>query len=160
MRWLGLLALITLSVPALRAAEEPAEGILFVRLHVKDGVFSLVSATNVPGVLKARRSVAPARDFQIALEGADGKELWMEEIGDPTVERIEYEDPARPGQIQVKEVRRSEAEFTVRLPAKAGRRQLGIYRRSKTAGAVPGQPGVVRGRESVARLVLPEEVTR
>jgi hypothetical protein len=157
-RWLALLALLSLPAPSLRAAEEPASGILFARLRVKDGTFSLVSVANVPGVLKARRGPAVPRDFQVVLEDVDGKELWMEPVDDPTVQRIEYEDPAHPGKLQVKEIRRTEAEFTVRLPAKAGRRQLAIYRMSEApATAVPGPQTPTRIRERVARLALPED---
>jgi len=38
-------------------------GILFLRLRLKDGAFSLVSATNVPGVLKTPRGTKPPKEF-------------------------------------------------------------------------------------------------
>jgi len=156
LRWLAMLTAALLATPVLRAAEEPAPGILFLNLKVKDGLFSLVSVTNAPGVLKARRGVPPHQDFQIVLEDTEGKELWTGWLADPTVQRLEYEDPARPGEIQLKEVRVSEAECSVRLPAKSGRRHLAIYRRpSAQANTPPGRRPPTR--ELVSRLALPAE---
>src|SRR6058998_718719 len=113
LRWLAMLTAALLAAPLLLTAEEPAAGILFVNLKVKDGLFSLVSVTNAAGVLKARRGAPPHQDFQLVLEDTEGKELWTGWLADPTVQRLEYGNPARPGEIQVKEVRVSEAECVV-----------------------------------------------
>jgi len=138
------------------AAEEPASQILFVQVRVKDGAYSIVSATNVSGALKTRRGAPREKDFQLVLEDKDGRELWTDSLADPTVRRLEYEDPARPGVIQVKEVKLSEAEFTVRAPARAGRRHLAIYRRSAAPAAAPNR-NAAPSKELVTRLLLPTE---
>lgn len=138
-----------------RAEEGPAPQIEFVQVRLKDGAYSLVSTTNVPGVLKARRGPL-AQDVQLVLEDGEGRELWTDGIADPAVRRLEYEDPARPGVIQVKEERLSEMEFTVRMPSRPGRRHLAIYRRP--AGPTVAAPGrKAPSREFVTRLALPTE---
>ena len=155
LRWVTLLVAL-LAARLVGAAEEPVAGILFVNLKAKDGRFSFVSATNVPGVLKTHRGAQPQKDFQLVLEDADGKPLWTGSLADPLVQRLEYEDPARPGEILVKEVRLTEAEFSVRLPAKSGRRHLAIYRPPAPQANIPrglGPPA----RELVSRVALPEE---
>lgn len=151
--WPVLLITIFSSTAALPAAEAAEPGILFLQLRLKDGTFSLVSATNVPGMLKAPRGAKPAKEFQLVVEVAEGKPVWTEEIADPSVERLEYEDPAKPGGIQVKEVRRAEVEFTVRVPAGSGQRTLAIYRRPASGTNVV--QNAVPSRELVSRIELP-----
>ncbi len=155
--WSSLLAVAVLAViPSGRAAEGTTPQILFVQLRLKDGAFSLVSATNVPGALKTRRGAPAEQDFQLVLEDSEGRELWTDGLADPAVRRLEYEDPAQPGVIKVKEERLSETEFTVRVPSRTGRRHLAIYRRpAAPADAAPGRK--TPGRELVTRLILPRE---
>jgi hypothetical protein len=159
-RWLFVLTATWLTAPLLRAAEEPSPQspqILFVQLRVKDGSFSLVRATNVAGLLKTqRRHSVPEREFELVLEDAAGKELWTDSIADPAVQRLEFVDPAQPGVLQVKEVRRTEAEVTVRLPARTGQRHLAIYRRPPAVPANVSLRANLPARELVSRLPLPE----
>ena len=133
-RWSVLLVTLLLSATSLRSAEEEKPGILFLCLQLKDGAFSLVSATNVSGTLKTPRRTAAAKELQMVVEDAAGTAFWTQEMADPSVERLEYTDPAQPGVIQVKEVRRKQVQFTVRVPLALGKRQLAIYRRAAPAG--------------------------
>ena len=151
--WLIVFVALFLSAMSRLTAEETKPGILFLRLRLKDGAFSLVSATNAPGVLKAPRGTRPTREFQLVVEAGDGKAVWAEEIADPSVERLEYADPAQPGAIQVKEVRRAEVEFMVRVPVAPGQRALAIYRR--TAPAAKAIPKTEPSRDLVVRIPLP-----
>ena len=152
-RWAALVVTLLLGATSLRAADEEKSGILFLRLQVNDGVFSLASATNVPGKLKAPRRDAPAKEFQMVVEDAAGKAVWTEEIADPSVERLEYTEAAQPGVIQVKEVRRAQVEFTIRVPAASAGSQLAIYRR--VAPPASAAQKTTSTRELVTRLALP-----
>ena len=149
----ALLVTLFFGAIALRAAEEEKPGILFLRLQLKDGVFSLASATNVPGKLKAPRRDAPAKEFQMVVEDAAGKDVWTQEMADPSVERLEYTEAAQPDVIQVKEVRRAQVEFTIRVPAASAGSQLAIYRRVVPPANVAVKTTATR--ELVARLALP-----
>jgi hypothetical protein len=127
--------------------------ILFLHLRVANGVFTVLSATNAPGILKARRDVAPARAYRIALEDAAGQVRWIQRLADPTVQRFEYEDPDQPGKLRVKEVRLPEAEFLVRVPDLPGRRRLAVYRTALPDAALSS----VRAKETlVTRIELPD----
>jgi len=99
-RWSVLLVTLLLSATSLRSAEEEKPGILFLCLQLKDGAFSLVSATNVSGTLKTPRRPAASKELQMVVEDAAGTAVWTQEMADPSVERLEYTDPAQPGVIQ------------------------------------------------------------
>jgi hypothetical protein len=151
--WPVLLVAWVLSTASLPAAEDAKPGILFLRLRLKDGSISLVSATTAPGMLKTPRGARRPKEFEFVVEEAEGKPVWTVETSDPSVQRLEYADPAHPGVIQVKEVRRTDVEFTVRVPAAPGKRQLVIYRRAGLAGSASQKSETARAL--VARIALP-----
>ena len=151
--WRVLLGTLFLGATALRAAEEAKPGIWFLRLQLKEGAFSLVSATTVPGGLKIPRGAKPSKELQLVVEDAAGKAVWTEEMADPSVERLEYTEAAQPGVLQVKEVRRAQVDFTVRVPAASAKRTLAIYR--QVAPSASSTPKTAATRQLVGRITLP-----
>lgn len=139
--------------------------IVFLRVRLKADAITLVKATTQPGTLKAPRSPGTKREIQFDLVSNSGAALWSGAMDDPSIERLEYEDPDHPGQIKVKEIKRSEVEFTVRVPWKKEARQVAFYRRGSAnqkeikqntspAAAEKSRPDA--GKKLLGTVVLPD----
>jgi hypothetical protein len=48
---------------------------------------------------------------------AGGQVLWTNNVADPSLRHLEYEDPDHPGEIIGKEIQLTNTEFTIRVPA-------------------------------------------
>ena len=147
--WRGAVLLVFAFLAACSGLAEEKDQILFLQLKLKDEAITLVRSSVRPGHLKT--PIAPDKKGEIRLEltAADGSSLWHEVMADPTVRRIEYEDPDNPGSLKSKEVRVTEAEFTVRVPFVKAAKQLNLHRLEKPArradAQTPRQAGKLLG---------------
>jgi hypothetical protein len=101
----------------------------------------------------------PQRDSQeleslvVSLEATTGEERWSLAIADPSLQRLEYEDPDQPGRLLSKSVKVDDVEFIVRAPLTAGVRQVAVFRKEKT-----GQQA--NQRRLLARMPLPAQAIK
>jgi hypothetical protein len=109
--------------------------IVFLHLKLKDGAITLLRSSVMPGRLKLPIGSDRKGEIQLELTAMDGSSLWSEVMSDPTLQRFEYEDPAHPGTLKIKEIKVAEAEFTVRVPHHVDARQLKIHRLGTPATA-------------------------
>ncbi len=105
-----------------------AEQFLFLTLRYRTGEVSVVETRVLPGSLKTPRDSTQPGALVIRLEKGDGSRVWANVIDDPARQRLEYDDPAEPGVMRVKEIVADEVEFIVRTPLVAGAQQLTVYR--------------------------------
>lgn len=97
--------------------DRPArEGIQFLLIHASGNGFSLLSSSVRPGHFKQARDGRTFGGVHCELVDAAGKVLWSGRVEDPLVRRYEVEDPDHPGRLLVREVKLSEADFTIRVP--------------------------------------------
>jgi hypothetical protein len=140
MAWI-VIAILT----ACWSGAEEKDQILFLHLKLKGDALTLVKSSVSPGRLKT--PIAPERKGEIYLEltAGGGLSLWSDVMVDPTLKRMEYEDPEHPGAWKVKEVRVTEVEFTVRVPFHSEAKQLKLYRLDKPASRTDAvAPGKVK----------------
>jgi hypothetical protein len=135
-----LIALLLLATGWSRAAA--ADQIMFLHLKLKDGAITLVSSAVKPGRLKTPLASDQKGTIHLELTATNGATLWSDVVADPTVRRLEYEDPENPGTLKIKEVKTAEAEFTVRIPNHPAAQKLRLQRLDKplnraTAAAAP-----------------------
>jgi len=112
----------------LSAGESQGERILFLHLKITNNVISLMESTAATGHLKPTITAEKQGDLYLELTSTNSLPVWTQVVPDPLSRRYEYEDPDRPGQLKVKEVKLDQAEFTVRVPDQKEARQLNIYR--------------------------------
>ncbi len=72
-------------------------------------------------------------------------------MDDPSVHRYEYEDPDRPGQLAIREVRTEKSEFVLRVPLMDGVDHIEFYRIDDMPGEVTKVAGA---RRSIGRIQL------
>ena len=159
-RWLQVVAVAVglglLGLTRLSAQTNQEAGILFLHLKLNAQGGSLVKSTFRPGVLKPQPN-PEGRDLVCEVISAKGETLWKGGLDDPRVQRFEYEDPPRSGRLKRKEIRREEAEFTLRVPALSEARRLEIYRLAPAGAGGKGEPG--RAKKSCGSIVLPPKPT-
>ena len=102
--------------------------ILFLHLRMKDDTIHLVGSTLRAGFLKEARESETASGLEYEVRSSAGGLLFKEGIDDPSIERFEYEDPANPGILTVKQVMLKDVDFTVRVPFTEGMRDVEFYR--------------------------------
>ena len=107
--------------------QEGSSGITFLHLRATATGFELVEARTVNGLLRGRRYDAAKLGLHLEVRSADNRVLFRDVYPDPTVTRLEYEDPDHPGKIRAKEV--TKQEFTIRVPYFAEARTVHFYRR-------------------------------
>lgn len=144
----ALLALIGVVTTSLAQENVPADKILFLHCKWKDGNISLVKAQIRPGTLKTRP--APRGDIAVEIRAGENSSLWSTLIEEPGWQRLEYEDPAHPGQLQHKEVRLTETEFVVRVPYLPGAKRIAFSRVQK-----PATPGGQTKHSLLSDFALP-----
>jgi hypothetical protein len=121
---------------------EERDQILFLHLRLKDGVVTLVRSSVKPGRLKTPIASDRKGEIHLELTATNGLSLWSDVMADPTVQRLEYEDPEHPGALKLKEVKVTEAEFIVRVPFHKDAKQLELQRLDRPANrAEAGAPG-------------------
>ena len=106
---------------------------LFLRLRLKAGEITLVDSSLVNGTLKPQRDSEELESLVVSLEATTGEERWSLAIADPSLQRLEYEDPDQPGTLRSKSVKVDDVEFVVRAPLTPGVRQVAVFRKEKTA---------------------------
>jgi len=112
-----------------RAGSGPdgSTGITFLHLRVIADGFELIEAKTVNGSLRTRRYDSAKPGLHVEVRGADDRVLFRDVYPEPTVTRLEYEDPEHPGKIRAKEV--TNQEFTIRVPSFGEARTVHFYRR-------------------------------
>ena len=124
---------------------DETDHIVFLHLRLKDGVVTLVRSSVRPGQLKTPIASDKKGEIHLELTATNGVSLWSEVMGDPTVQRFEYEDPDNPGKLKVKEVKVTEAEFTVRVPFYKDAKELKLHRLDKPANLTEAKaPGATK----------------
>ena len=131
----GAFVLFLFWVGASLAQTNAEPKILFLQLKVKGGAVSLVKSATRPGILKRTRTPA-ADELQFELLSETGESLWRAGVPDPTVRRVEYEDPPGSGNLKSKVIQLEEAEVTVRVPVVPKGHHVEFYRlEAPTPGA-------------------------
>jgi len=102
-------------------------GITFLHLRATADGFELIEARTVNGSLRTRRDDSSKSGLHVEVRGADDRVLFRDVYPEPTVMRLEYEDPEHPGKIRAKEI--TNQEFTIRVPYFAEARAVHFYRR-------------------------------
>lgn len=141
-----LLALAAMGLSGGSAANAQPQSeaqIVFLHLRMKGDTLTLVKSALRPGVLKQRRPIEKPGGIYYEIVSSSGKLLWKGVAGDPSRQRLEYEDPDHPGRLKIKYVKLNEVEFTLRIPFKAGMSRLELYR-LVPAETGQGQPKVLR----------------
>ena len=128
----ALLVLLAVGRGTAASAQEASPQILFLHLKLQSNQVALVSASTVLGTLKRIPATHGALDLEVAT--AAGQVLWTNSVADPALRRLEYEDPANPGQILAKEVPATNAEFMVRVPAFPNAHHVKFFRKPAPVG--------------------------
>ncbi len=138
------------------AVQAQTEGIWFLHFRMTSNHVVLVSQKKTPGTLKRSRVAEAPRALELELESANGAKLWTQSLDDPAVRRLEYEDPAEPGRLRVREVTLTNVEFTVRVPFQPNARMAVLSRHTRTAPKNLAAAEAVR--TEIGRVALkPEE---
>jgi hypothetical protein len=131
------------------ATASPAgEQILFLHLRRGPEGVTLLKKTIRPGHLKALPANGP---FQFEVVNADGAVLQSGAMRDPAAKRLEYEDPAHPGQLLVREVNADTAEFIVRIAGDSSARAVRFYLKKTSA---EGKLSAQTAREFLGEVAL------
>jgi hypothetical protein len=159
-RWqrFALIAMLSLSgfVPGLA---EDAPQILFLTLKLEKDQVSLIRSATAPGTLKP--SVTHPQGLEMELTSGAGQLLWRQSVTDPSIQRLEYEDPDHPGRIVMKVVQLTNVEFTVRVPALTNAQRLHFYQSSAfsstnaAASSAPREKAIAESRRSLGHVTLP-----
>jgi hypothetical protein len=125
-------ALLAVAVFAgcLVCAGEPDQ-ILFLHLKIQGDAITCLDSSVRPGRLKTPVATERKGSIYLELVSTNGAAVWSEVIADPAVRRLEYEDPAHPGTLKIKEVNLTETEFTVRVPFRRDETKLRVHRLEK-----------------------------
>ena len=117
-------------------------GITFLHLRATADGFELIEAKTVNGSLRTRRYDSSKPGLHVEVRSADDRVLFRDVYPDPTVRRLEYEDPEHPGKIRAKEV--TNQEFTIRVPYFAEARVVHFYRRLENRVSASNKPLLIR----------------
>ena len=104
-----------------------SSGITFLHLRATADGFELIEAKTVNGSLRTRRYDSARPGLHVEVRSLDDRVLFRDVYPEPTVTRLEYEDPEQPGKIRAKEI--TNQEFTIRVPYFAEARTVHFYRR-------------------------------
>src|ERR1019366_2018364 len=141
-------------------AQAPAPQIFFLHLKLESNQVSLVSASVAPGTLKRFSEHRPALDLGVVT--SDGQVLWTNNVANPSIRHLEYEDPDHPGEIISKEVQLTNTEFMVRVPAFRDAHHVNFYLAQSSAdtnaaAAHPLETTVpAPQRKAVGTVMLPQ----
>src|ERR1039458_3540420 len=145
-------------------AQESPSQILFLHLILQSNQVSLVSAAVTPGRLKVFPEHRAALDLEVATSA--GQVLWTNNVADPSIRHLEYEDPDHPGEIISKEVQLTNTEFTVRVPVFRDAHHVNFYlaqssAETNAAGANPSVANLsVPQRKVLGTVMLPPQADR
>jgi hypothetical protein len=119
-------------------ANDGSAGITFLHLRATADGFELIDAKTVNGSLRSGRYDSARPGLHVEVRSADDHLLFRDVYPDPTINRLEYEDPEHPGKILAKEI--TKQEFTIRVPYFAEGRTVHFYRRLGGAVTKSNQP--------------------
>lgn len=122
--WITIVGFISLETGILHAQHK----ILFLHLRMQDDTIKLVGSNVRSGVLKQARDLDKIGRMEYEFRSSAGLLLWKGIMDDPTIRRYEFEDPMKPGQLTVKQVRLKDVEFTLRAPFKEEMHRVEFYR--------------------------------
>lgn len=150
----ALAALALLALAPLRDgyAEPDSPQIVFLHLRATETGFELLDAQSAPGLLRVPHYESKLAGLHFEVRGRAQQVLFQDVCPEPTIRRLEYEDPDRPGHILTKQVAASNTEFTIRVPYFADAQTIRFYRHSTVAAGV-SQP------DSTPQLIAAGEVT-
>jgi hypothetical protein len=134
------------------SAESDPPRIIFLHLRATNNGFELIDAKTVPGLLKVSRYDSNRDGLHFEVSSNSNQVLFQDVCPEPTVRRLEYEDPDHPGRIIEKQVTSISTEFTIRVPYFPEARTLRFYRPSSIALSVTPP-------DAKSKLVLQGEVT-
>ena len=155
---IGLITMVSVMVPLGTQAGDNTNQFLFLTLRLKDGVVTLEKAKIVAGTLKPQQNSTDEKPLLISLEQTNGIAQWNLTMDDPSVQRLEYEDPQQPGVLKTKLVATDDIEFIVRTPLITGVRHLAIHRQAAQTKLTAG--GASATNSLLARIELPTTVTK
>ena len=104
-----------------------SNGITFLHLRASATGFELVEAKTVNGSLRTIHYDSAKTGLHVEVRNGDNRVLFRDVCAEPTIRRLEYEDPEHPGKIRAKEV--TNQEFTIRVPSFSEARTVHFYRR-------------------------------
>jgi hypothetical protein len=104
------------------------EKILFLHLRMHNDSISLTRSTLQPGVVKQAREAQPSSALAYELRSTAGELLGSGSLRDPSIRRLEYEDPLHPGRLIVRIDTLADVEFTLRLPFRKNIQLITFYR--------------------------------
>ena len=154
----GLISASCLIAAQSRSAESNPPRILFLHVRAIADRFELVDAKVTSGQLKALKydSTRKGVHFELIAD-TDSEVLFRDVCPEPTIRRLEYEDPSHPGNIIAKQIVYAAAEFTIRVPYFAKARRVRFYR--PLAGSSP--PGLTERKSMLSlagEIVLPPNI--
>ncbi|MDB6027818.1 MAG: hypothetical protein JWM68_4041 [Verrucomicrobiales bacterium] len=157
--FLGLLLMLMICSPGALRADAGTNQFLFLTIQIKGGVLTMQKASVVAGSLKPQQDSKDAEALVVALEDAEGKDRWSLAMEDPTIQRLEYEDPQHPGVIKSTVTHLDDVEFIARVPLMIGVRHVAIYRKEKNVPPTrTGAPSA--DKRLLHRIELPKEATK
>jgi hypothetical protein len=138
---LCVLLAVLLSYPSnpVFAQKAKSEGILFLRLTLKNDSIALRQTVVRPGTLKSNRASFEREGLAYDVVSPGGEVLWHGVIDDPLVRRYEYEDPAEPGKIKTTVISQRDAEFTIRIPVVEAMHSVRFSKVTRGVGATGGK---------------------
>jgi hypothetical protein len=148
---------LTAAAMTLCAADSPeptGEKIVFLKLRREAGAVKLLEVNIRPGRLKPQPARGPL-EFEVL--DASGAAVQSGALKDPSLERLEYEDPANPGHLTVREIRRENPEFTLRIPYHGAARKVRFFLKQTPA---PGKLAAAAERIALGEITLPPEVSQ
>ncbi len=140
-------------------AQPEQDKFFFLTFRLKAGVVTLVKSQVMPGTLKPQRDSTRAVALRFVLEKAEDQPLWSRRVDDPSVQRLEYEDPDHPGEIRSKVVQLDDVEFIVRAPYRKEVRHVAIYR-EELSPPVAGEKAAPPRKQLLVRIPLPQEESK
>jgi hypothetical protein len=156
---IGLITMLFVSASLdTRAQGDTTNQFLFLTLRLKNGTVTLEKAQTVAGTLKPQLNSTDERPLLITLEQTKDIAQWSLAIEDPSVQRLEYEDPEHPGMLKSKLVVIEDIEFIVRTPLITGVRHLAVHRKTTQITQAVGNSSVTNSL--LARIELPQAVTK
>lgn len=142
----------------IQAGQSDTNQFLFLTLRLKAGVVTLEKAEIVAGTLKPQQNSTDEQPLLIALEQTKGIAQWSLKMDDPSVQRLEYEDPQQPGVLKTKLLATDDIEFIVRTPLITGVRHLAIHRQAARSKLIAADSSATNSL--LARIELPQAVTK
>jgi hypothetical protein len=125
--------------------------ILFLHLVITNQTVSLVDSNLRTGTLKPAPEADSTGLFYELVSPADDL-IWKGSTADPTLRHLEFEDPAKPGELRRTTVHLDRAEFTLRVPFQPTARRINFFK------LTAGPPGTVQpaiARVSLGSITLP-----